>query len=74
MNLAAVTCTLVILKPFIASRYILEVNSGSGYEQVYSGPDTEAVCDRLTPGTTYQLRVSCASAGKLKTQLINLKF
>ncbi|XP_076253735.1 fibronectin type-III domain-containing protein 3A-like isoform X2 [Rhynchophorus ferrugineus] len=43
--------------------YILEVNSGSGYEEVYSGPETEAVCDRLTPGTTYQLRVSCASAG-----------
>ncbi|CAH1130831.1 unnamed protein product [Ceutorhynchus assimilis] len=45
------------------TKYILEVNSGSGYEQVYSGPETEAVCDRLTPGTTYQLRVSCASAG-----------
>ncbi|KAL1513199.1 hypothetical protein ABEB36_002638 [Hypothenemus hampei] len=45
------------------TKYILEVNSGSGYEQVYCGPDTEAVCDHLTPGTTYQLRVSCASAG-----------
>ncbi|XP_066143269.1 fibronectin type-III domain-containing protein 3A isoform X2 [Euwallacea fornicatus] len=45
------------------TQYILEVNSGSGYEQVYCGSDTEAVCDRLTPGTTYQLRVSCASAG-----------
>ncbi|XP_050295748.1 fibronectin type-III domain-containing protein 3A isoform X2 [Anthonomus grandis grandis] len=45
------------------TKYILEVNSGSGYEQVYCGPDTEATCDRLTPGTTYQLRVSCASAG-----------
>ncbi|KAH1001926.1 hypothetical protein HUJ04_005882 [Dendroctonus ponderosae] len=45
------------------TRYILEVNSGSGYEVAYAGPDTEAVCDRLTPGTTYQLRVSCASAG-----------
>lgn len=45
------------------THYILEVNSGSGYEQVYSGSETEAVCDRLTPGTTYQLRVSCASSG-----------
>ncbi|XP_060516675.1 fibronectin type-III domain-containing protein 3A isoform X2 [Cylas formicarius] len=45
------------------TRYILEVNSGSGYEPVYSGPDTEAVCDHLTPGTTYQLRVSCSSTG-----------
>ncbi|CAH1175829.1 unnamed protein product [Phaedon cochleariae] len=45
------------------TKYILEVNSGSGYETVYEGPDTEAVCDRLTPGTTYQLRVGCAAAG-----------
>lgn len=41
------------------SKYILEVNSGSGYETVYTGNETEAVCDKLTPGTTYQLRVSC---------------
>lgn len=44
-------------------KYILEVNSGSGYETVYTGTDTEAVCDKLTPGTTYQLRVSCCSDG-----------
>ncbi|XP_074025374.1 miles to go isoform X2 [Leptinotarsa decemlineata] len=44
-------------------RYILEVNSGSGYEIVYQGKETEAVCDKLTPGTTYQLRVSCVSVG-----------
>lgn len=37
--------------------------TGSGYERVYSGVETEALCDRLTPGTTYQLRVSCFSAG-----------
>ncbi|CAG9863441.1 unnamed protein product [Phyllotreta striolata] len=43
--------------------YILEVNSGSGYEPVYQGLETEAVCDKLTPGTTYQLRVSCISGG-----------
>nr|CAD7423352.1 unnamed protein product [Timema monikensis] len=43
--------------------YILELNGGSGYEPVYMGPDTECQCDRLTPGTTYQLRVSCISAG-----------
>lgn len=43
--------------------YVLEINSGSGYEQVYRGSDTEAICDRLSPGTTYQLRVYCISAG-----------
>lgn len=45
------------------TQYILEVNSGSGYEIIYTGKETEAVCDNLTPGTTYQLRVSCISAG-----------
>lgn len=45
------------------NKYVLEVNSGSGYETVYTGGDTEAVCDKLTPGTTYQLRVSCCSDG-----------
>ncbi|XP_044268751.1 fibronectin type-III domain-containing protein 3A isoform X2 [Tribolium madens] len=45
------------------TEYILEVNSGSGYEVVYTGTETEAVCDKLTPGTTYQLRASCISAG-----------
>lgn len=43
--------------------YILELSSGSGYETVYTGPETEAVCDKLAPGTTYQLRLSCISAG-----------
>ncbi|XP_067007900.1 fibronectin type-III domain-containing protein 3A isoform X2 [Anabrus simplex] len=43
--------------------YILELNSGSGFETIYTGPDTECVCDRLVPGTTYQVRVSCISAG-----------
>lgn len=37
--------------------------TGSGYEKVYSGIEIEALCDTLTPGTTYQLRVSCFSAG-----------
>ncbi|XP_049821835.1 fibronectin type-III domain-containing protein 3a isoform X3 [Aethina tumida] len=45
------------------SSYILEVNSGSGYQIVYRGAETEAVCDNLNPGTTYQLRVSCISEG-----------
>lgn len=45
------------------SKYILEVNSGSGYETIYTGTETEAICDKLTPGTTYQLRVSCEGIG-----------
>lgn len=44
-------------------QYVLELNSSSGYDIVYSGRETEAVCDNLTPGTTYQLRVCCTSAG-----------
>lgn len=43
--------------------YFLELCSGSSYETIYTGPDTEAVCDKLAPGTTYQLRVSCESEG-----------
>lgn len=49
------------------TKYILELNSGSGYQNVYTGSETEAVCDKLTPGTTYQLRVSCLSAGGRST-------
>ncbi|XP_063236459.1 fibronectin type-III domain-containing protein 3A isoform X2 [Bacillus rossius redtenbacheri] len=43
--------------------YILELGGSGGFKPVYTGPDTEFVCDRLTPGTTYQLRVACTSVG-----------
>ncbi|KAK7863661.1 hypothetical protein R5R35_006188 [Gryllus longicercus] len=44
--------------------YVLEMrHSGRAFEEVYRGPDTEYICDRLMPGTTYDLRVSCISAG-----------
>ncbi|XP_063699052.1 fibronectin type-III domain-containing protein 3A isoform X2 [Culicoides brevitarsis] len=39
--------------------YYLEISSGAGFESVYVGPETEALCDRLSPGTTYQVRVMC---------------
>lgn len=39
--------------------YFLEISSGAGFEPVYCGADTEAVCDSLCPGTTYQVRVIC---------------
>ncbi|XP_050319103.1 fibronectin type-III domain-containing protein 3A isoform X2 [Bactrocera neohumeralis] len=40
-------------------RYFLEITSGAKFERIYSGTDTESICDRLQPGTTYQLRASC---------------
>ncbi|XP_053958160.1 uncharacterized protein LOC128863184 isoform X1 [Anastrepha ludens] len=40
-------------------RYFLEITSGTKFERIYSGTDTETTCDRLQPGTTYQLRTSC---------------
>ncbi|XP_054742338.1 fibronectin type-III domain-containing protein 3A isoform X2 [Anastrepha obliqua] len=40
-------------------RYFLEITSGTKFERIYSGTDTETICDRLQPGTTYQLRTSC---------------
>ncbi|XP_059616708.1 fibronectin type-III domain-containing protein 3A [Phlebotomus argentipes] len=42
--------------------YYLEINAGAGFERVYMGCDTEAICDRLSPGTTYQIRVWCEGA------------
>lgn len=45
-------------------RYFLEINSGGQkFERIYSGPDYETTCDRLQPGTTYQLRTSCEGPG-----------
>lgn len=43
--------------------YYLEVSSGARFERVYSGAETEAVCDHLNPGTTYQVRVACEGVG-----------
>uniref|UniRef100_T1GE31 Fibronectin type-III domain-containing protein n=1 Tax=Megaselia scalaris TaxID=36166 RepID=T1GE31_MEGSC len=43
--------------------YHLEISSGGKFERIYSGPEPEAICDRLSPGTTYQIRVSCEGPG-----------
>lgn len=43
--------------------YHLEISSGAGFERIYSGPIAEALCDRLNPGTTYQVRVMCEGPG-----------
>lgn len=43
--------------------YFLEISSGACFDRIYTGSDTETVCDRLQPGTAYQVRVSCEGPG-----------
>ncbi|XP_055591779.1 fibronectin type-III domain-containing protein 3A-like isoform X1 [Uranotaenia lowii] len=45
------------------SLYHVEINSGSMYERVYSGKEPEALIERLSPGTAYQIRVLCEGPG-----------
>lgn len=45
--------------------YYLEISTGTDFETIYTGKDTEAVCDRLQPGTTYLIRVACEGPGGL---------
>ncbi|KAH8255366.1 hypothetical protein KR038_001676 [Drosophila bunnanda] len=41
-------------------RYHLELSAaGPVFERIYSGAETEAMCERLQPGTTYALRACC---------------
>lgn len=41
--------------------YTLELDAGEGFRAAYNGPDREAHCDRLQPGTLYRARVRCAN-------------
>lgn len=43
--------------------YFLEISSGACFERIYTGPETETICDRLNPGTTYQVKVACEGPG-----------
>lgn len=43
--------------------FYIEISSGANFERTYTGPDTETICDRLHPGTTYQVRLACEGAG-----------
>ncbi|XP_041970315.1 fibronectin type-III domain-containing protein 3a isoform X2 [Aricia agestis] len=42
--------------------YTLELDGGEGFDCAYRGPEREAHCDRLLPGTAYRARVRCANA------------
>ncbi|GBP38064.1 Fibronectin type-III domain-containing protein 3a [Eumeta japonica] len=45
--------------------YTLELDGGEGYRQAYTGPEREAHCDRLQPGTPYRARVCCENEAGL---------
>uniref|UniRef100_T1IZQ5 receptor protein-tyrosine kinase n=1 Tax=Strigamia maritima TaxID=126957 RepID=T1IZQ5_STRMM len=45
--------------------YTLEIDSGNNFEPIYTGNETEYVCDHLLAGRTYRFRVRASSQGGL---------
>lgn len=45
------------------TQYCLQMDSGKGFDPVYTGVEREATCSGLEPGTLYRLRVNCTSCG-----------
>ena len=41
--------------------YCLQLDSGNGFSSIWTGFDTEFLCDKLTPGTTHLVRISCSN-------------
>ena len=41
--------------------YYLQLDSGEGFTSIWNGLDTEFLCDELTPGTAYHVRISCSN-------------
>nr|XP_040581209.1 fibronectin type-III domain-containing protein 3A-like isoform X2 [Lepeophtheirus salmonis] len=45
------------------TQYNLELDEGLGWRTLYQGMELEYICDGLTPGKQYFVRVSCQSSG-----------
>lgn len=45
------------------THYCLQMDSGKGFDAVYTGSEREATCTGLEPGSSYRLRVNCTSCG-----------
>lgn len=44
--------------------YVLEIDQGNGrFDEIYRGPETEFLVDKLSPGQSYPLRVTAIGPG-----------